>query len=93
MEVFIPFHSEIISLVPHIIFESYINKIQQEVTVCRYLFTAKHSTCFGCVSHPLSGVHKTVTAASDTGHNVRATTFRLCGLIRPRRRKVVVLLL
>jgi hypothetical protein len=23
-----------------------------------------HSTCFGCPSHPSSGVHKTVTAAS-----------------------------
>jgi hypothetical protein len=27
-----------------------------------------YSTCFGCSSHPLSGVHKTVTAASGTGH-------------------------
>ena len=27
-----------------------------------------HSTCFGCPSHPSSGVHKTVTAASGTGH-------------------------
>ena len=26
------------------------------------------STCFGCLSHPSSGVHQTVTAASDTGH-------------------------
>ena len=25
-----------------------------------------HSTCFGCPSHPSSGVHKTVTAASGT---------------------------
>jgi len=25
-------------------------------------------TCFGCPSHPSSGVHKTVTAASGTGH-------------------------
>jgi hypothetical protein len=37
----------------------YINKIQQDATVCRYLFTAKLvSTCFGCPSHPSSGVHK-----------------------------------
>ena len=28
-----------------------------------------HSTCFGCPSHPSSGVHKTVTAASGTGHS------------------------
>jgi len=27
-----------------------------------------YSTCFGCPSHPLSGVHKTVTAATGTGH-------------------------
>jgi len=26
-----------------------------------------YSTCFGCPSHPSSGVHKTVTAASGTG--------------------------
>ena len=29
-----------------------------------------HSTCFGCPSHPSSGVHKTVTAASGTGHSI-----------------------
>ena len=27
-----------------------------------------YSTCFGCPSHSSSGVHKTVTAASGTGH-------------------------
>ena len=27
-----------------------------------------YSACFGCLSHPLSGVHKTVTAASGTGY-------------------------
>jgi len=27
-----------------------------------------YSTCFECPSHPLSGVHKTVTGASGTGH-------------------------
>jgi len=27
-----------------------------------------YSTCFGCPSHPSSGVHKTVTVASGTGH-------------------------
>jgi len=30
-----------------------------------------YSTCFGCPSHPSSGVHKTVTAASGTGHSIR----------------------
>jgi len=29
-----------------------------------------HSTCFGCQSHPLSGVYKTVTASSGTGHSI-----------------------
>ena len=27
-----------------------------------------HSTCFECQPHPSSGVHKTVTTASGTGH-------------------------
>ena len=43
-----------------------------------------YSTCFGCLSHPSSGVHETVTAASGTGHSVRATTFRQRGLWRGR---------
>jgi len=43
-----------------------------------------YSTCFGCLSNPSSGVLQTITAASGTGHSVRATTFRQCGLIRPR---------
>jgi len=29
-----------------------------------------HSKSFGCPSHPSSGVYKTVTAASGTGHNI-----------------------
>jgi len=29
-----------------------------------------YSTDFGCPSHPSSGVHKTVTAASGTGHSI-----------------------
>jgi len=29
-----------------------------------------HSTRFGCPLHPSSGVHKTVTAASGTGHSI-----------------------
>ena len=71
----------------------YINKFQQDATVCRYLFTAKSvSTYFGCPSHPSSGEHKTVTAASGTGHSVWATTFCQRGriIIRPRWRKAAV---
>jgi len=41
------------------------NKMQQYVRV--YLLQ-NYSTYFGCPSHPSSGVHKTVTAASGTGH-------------------------
>jgi len=33
-----------------------------------------HSTCFGCQPHPSSGVLKTVTAASGTGHNTGTAT-------------------
>jgi hypothetical protein len=52
-----------------------------------------YSACFGCLSHPSSGVHQTVTAASGTGHSVRATPFRQRGLIWPRWRKAVALTL
>ena len=48
-----------------------------------------HSICSGCPSHPSSGVHKTVTAASGTGHSIWATTFPQRGLIKPRWSKVV----
>ena len=39
-----------------------------------------YSTCFGCLSHPSSGFHQTVSAAYGTGHSVGATTFRQRGL-------------
>ena len=48
------------------------NEMQQYAGV--YLLQ-NYSTCFGCLSHPSSGVHQTVTAASDIGHSVGATTF------------------
>ena len=40
------------------------------------------STYFGCLSHPSSGVIKTVTAVStsSTGHSIKATTFLQRGL-------------
>jgi hypothetical protein len=41
-----------------------------------------HSTCFGGPSHPSSGVHKTVTAASGTGHSVWVTALLNRDLIR-----------
>ena len=40
-----------------------------------------YSTCFGWLSHPSSGVHQTITAASITGYSVRATPFLQRGLI------------
>ena len=62
------------------------NKMQQYAGI--YLLQY-HSTCFGCPSHPSSGVHITVSAASGTSHNIWPTTFPKRGLIRPRWRKVV----
>ena len=44
-------------------------KIQPDATVCRYLFTEKSLYMFRVPQHPSSGVLKTVTAASGTGHN------------------------
>jgi len=45
-------------------------KIQPDATVCRYLLTAKSLYMFRVSQHPSSGVLKTVTAASGTGHNI-----------------------
>jgi len=41
------------------------SKMQQYAGI--YLLR-NYCTCFGCPSHPSSGVHKTGTAASGTGH-------------------------
>jgi len=46
-----------------------------------FILLQDHSTCFGCNPHPSSGVHKTVTAASGTGHVIIASTF-LRGQVR-----------
>ena len=62
------------------------NNVQQYTGI--YLLQ-NYCTCFGCPSHPSSGVHKTVTAASGTDHSNSATTF----LQRdhwPRRRKLLL---
>ena len=63
-------------------------KIQPDATVCRYLFTAKSLYMFQVSQHPPSGVLKTVTATSGTGHNTGTAT-SLCGLIRPQREVAV----
>jgi len=51
-----------------------INKHQLDSTVCRYLFTAESLYMFRMSPHPSSGVLKTVTAASGTGHNIGEAT-------------------
>ena len=57
-------------------------KIQTDATVCRYLFTAKLLYMFRASWRPSSGVLKTVTAASGTGHNTGTATSLQRGLIR-----------
>ena len=57
-----------------------------------YLLQNHSLHVLGLQSHPSSGEHKTVTAASGTCHGISATTF-LRGLIRPRWRKVVAQIL
>jgi len=63
-------------------------KIQPNATVCRYLFTAKSLYMFQVSQHPSSGVLKTVTAISGTGHNTGTATSLQRGLIRPRWREI-----
>ena len=78
-------------------------KTQPDATVCRYLFTAKSLYTFRVSQHLSSGVLKTVTAASGTGHNTGTATSLQRGLIgtglceshatvpiRPRWREVAV---
>jgi len=48
-----------------------------------HLFIAKSLYMFRVSQHPSSGVLKTVTAASGTGHNTGAATSLQHGLIRP----------
>jgi len=57
-------------------------KIQPDATLSRYLFTAKSLYMFRVSQHPSSGVLKTVTAASGTGHNTGTVTYFQRGLIR-----------
>jgi len=67
--------------------------IQPDATVCRYLFTAKSLYVFRVSQHPSSGVLKTVTAASCTGHNIGTATSLQRVPIRPRWRELDVLVL
>jgi len=56
--------------IPNLETHIYIKKIQQYATVCRYLFNAKSLYMFRVSIAPTSRVHKTVTAASGTGHSI-----------------------
>jgi len=53
-----------------------------------FIIQQVHSTCFGCQPHPSSGVRKTVTTASGTGHIFSAATFLQRGQAWPRWREV-----
>jgi len=52
--------------------------VQRDATqINLFIILQVHSTGFGCQPHPSSGVHKTVTTASGTGHAV------LCSYLPP----------
>jgi len=65
-------------------------KVQLDVTVCRYLFTAQSLYMFRASQHPSSGVLKTVSAISGIGHDTGTATSFQRGLIRPRWKEVAV---
>jgi hypothetical protein len=48
--------------------------VQQDTTMSILFIYCKVTTCFGYRPHPSSGVHKTVTTASSTGHIIGAAT-------------------
>ena len=49
--------------------------VQQDATQSSlFIILQVHSTCYGCQLHSSSGVHKTVTTASGTGHIFCAAT-------------------
>jgi len=65
-------------------------KFQPVATICRYLFTAKSLYMFRVSQHPSSGVLKTVTAASGTGHIIGTATSLQRGQIGTHCREVAV---
>jgi len=69
---------------PYLVSKPYVSvviKIQPDTTVRRNLFTAKSRYIFPVSQHSSSGVLKTVTAASGTGHNTGTATSLQRGLI------------
>ena len=65
-------------------------QIEPDATVCKYLFTAKSLYMFRVSQHPSSGVLKTVTVTSGTGHNNSKATSLQRVPIKPRWREVAV---
>jgi len=66
-------------------------KIQPDATVCSPIyFTAKSLDMFRASLHPSSGVLKTVTAASGTGHNNGTATSFQRGQMWPCWKEVAV---
>ena len=60
--------------------------VQRDATQSSLLIILQvHSTCFGCQTHPSSGVHKTVTTASST---VQLIPSNVAKLAWPRWREV-----
>jgi len=58
-----------------IIYRSLLITVQRDPTQSiLFIILQVHSTCFGCQPHPSSGVHKTVTTHSGTGHIFCAVT-------------------
>ena len=83
-------HCSIIKRTYGVILWTMLIKIQLEATICRYLFTAQSLYMFRMSPHPSSGVLKTVTAASGTGHNTGTATSLQRDPIGPRWREVAV---
>ena len=71
---------------------SILNQIQLDATVCSMIyFTAESLYMFRVSQHPSSGVLKTVTTASGTGHNIGTAASFQRGQIWPRWKEVAVL--
>ena len=76
-------------MVPCIDDNIYLIIVQRDSTQSSlFIILQVHSTCFGCQPHPSSGVHKTVTTTSGTGHIICAATSLQRGQGWPRWREV-----
>jgi len=73
--------SRVIRKTVGVILKRNVNKNPTDPTACRYLFTAKLLYMFRVSQHPSSGVLKTVSAATGTGHTTCNSTPSQRGLI------------